>query len=141
MTTTSQLSHMTSSSNLFDVALFLFSCLAAGLSSMSISSLIPELWQFSFIPYKSSNWKYPVRVLPNIWRLGKSEIPNLARMSLIKYYWMLQNVRVTAFIVSELLRENQQPTWRGGGGGVVKLHPLPSPRLGFTSEDRPKKDL
>ena len=28
-------------------------------------------------------------------------------MSLIKYYCMLQNARVTAFTVSELLRENQ----------------------------------
>ena len=55
---------------------------------------------------------------------------------------MLQNVRVTAFSVSELLRENQQPTWGGWGGGAgVKLHPLPSPRLGFTSEDRPKNGL
>ena len=37
---------------------------------------------------------------------------------------MLQNARVTAFTVSELLRENQQ------GGGRVKLSPLPPlPRL------------
>ena len=34
---------------------------------------------------------------------------------------MLQNARVTAFMVSELLRENQQE----GGGGVK----LPPPRL------------
>ena len=40
------------------------------------------------------------------WR--KLQIPNLARTSLIKCYWMLQNARVTAFIVAELLRENQQ---------------------------------
>ena len=31
--------------------------------------------------------------------------PNLARTSLIKYYWMLQNARVTAYTVSELLWE------------------------------------
>ena len=36
---------------------------------------------------------------------------------------MLQNVRVTAFNVSELLGENQQ-------GGRVKL-PTPTPRLGL----------
>ena len=53
---------------------------------------------------------------------------------------MLQNVRVTAFSVSELLRENQQPTWGGWGGGV-KIHRLPTPRLGYTSEDRPKNGL
>ena len=64
----------------------------------------------------------PVWVLPNIWRLGKLGIPNLVRMSLIKCYCMLQNIRVTAFTVSELLRENQK--WG------VKLPP-PPPRLGL----------
>ena len=47
-------------------------------------------------------------------------IPNLTQMSLIECYWMLQNSRVTAFTVLELLRENQL---RG-----VKL---PPPRLGL----------
>ena len=42
-------------------------------------------------------------------------------MSLIKFYWILPNARVTAFIVSELLRENQQEGGGGGGGGAVKL--------------------
>ena len=60
----------------------------------------------------------PVCILPNIWRMGKLEIPNLARTSLIKCYWMLQNARIIAFTVSELLRENQQ---RGEGG--LKLQP------------------
>ena len=39
---------------------------------------------------------------------GRSGIPNLTRISLIKCYYMLQNARVTASTVSELLRENQQ---------------------------------
>ena len=39
---------------------------------------------------------------------GKLEIPNLARMSLIQCYWMLQNAKVTAFTVSELLSEKQR---------------------------------
>ena len=43
-------------------------------------------------------------------------IPNLARMSLIECYWMLQNSRVTVFSVFELLRENQLG---GRGGGVT----------------------
>ena len=51
----------------------------------------------------------PVWVLPDI--CGKLGLPTLAGMCRIKYYWLLQNPRVTAFIVSELLRENQQ----GGG--------------------------
>ena len=46
---------------------------------------------------------------------GKLEIPNLAQTPLIKCYWMLQNTRVTAFTISELLRENQQV----GEGGEV----------------------
>ena len=50
--------------------------------------------------------------------LGELGIPNLTRMSLIKCYWILQNARVKAFTVSELLRETQQ-------GGVVKLTPHP----------------
>ena len=47
------------------------------------------------------NW-----VLPNIW--GELGIPNLAQISIIKCYWMLQNSKVTAFTVSELLKESQQ---------------------------------
>ena len=37
-----------------------------------------------------------------------NSIPTLARISLIKFYRILQNARVTAFTVSELLMENQQ---------------------------------
>ena len=50
---------------------------------------------------------------------GKLRIPNLARMSLMKFYWMLQNARFTAFTVSELLR--------GGGVGGIKLRPRSPP--------------
>ena len=39
---------------------------------------------------------------------GKLGIPNLTRMSIMKCYWMLQNAGVTAFTLSELLREKQQ---------------------------------
>ena len=38
----------------------------------------------------------------------KLGIPSLARSSLIKCFWMLQGSRVTASIISELLRSNQQ---------------------------------
>ena len=47
-------------------------------------------------------------------------IPNLAKMYLTKCCWILQNARVTAFTVSELLKENQQG---------VKLPPAPPPAL------------
>ena len=48
-------------------------------------------------------------------------------MSPIKFYGILQNARVTAFTVSELLRESQ----KGGGG---KITPPPPPRLGLTKK-------
>ena len=54
---------------------------------------------------------------------GKLGIQNLTRMSLIKYYRMLKNGRVTDFTVSEFLRENQE-MGGGGGRGLVKLPPL-----------------
>ena len=44
---------------------------------------------------------------------SKSGILNLTRMSLMKCYRMLQNARVTAFTVSELLRKKR----KGEGGG------------------------
>ena len=50
-----------------------------------------------------------------------NSIPTLQRISLIKFYRILQNARVTAFTVSELLMENQQGVGCvcvcGGGGG------------------------
>ena len=49
-------------------------------------------------------------------------LPNLARAFLIKCYGMLQNARITAFTVSELLRGNQL-----AGGG--KFTPLPATQI------------
>ena len=107
----SQFADITSSSNFFDVVLFLLSSLVTGPSFMSISSLILELWQFSFIRYWPEIRKSEIPLsefCPISGDWGRLGIPNLARMSLMKYYYMLQNGRVTAFTVSELLRENQQ---------------------------------
>ena len=95
----SKFAKMTSSSHFFDIVLFLLSILVTGLSFISISELVLEVWQFSFI-----------RGWPEIW---KSEIPSsefcsisgdwdeleiqiLAEISLIISYWLLQNARVTA---------------------------------------------
>ena len=66
----------------------------------------------------------PVWVFPISGDWGEYGIPNLARMSLVKCYWIPQNARVTAFTVSALLRENQQGVGRG-----LKLHPPPRLRL------------
>ena len=122
MTTTSQFLDMTLTSNFFDVVLFLFSILGTGPSFMSISSMVLELLQFSFI------WDWPeIRkseippseffTVSGDW--VKLEIPNSAQTSLIWCYWMLQNARVTTFTVPMLLRGNQQ-------GGTT---PLPTQLL------------
>ena len=117
MTMTSQFSDMTSTSNFFDVVLFLLSSLVTGPSFMSISSLVLELWQFSFV----SDWPEirkseipPSEFFPISGDWGELWIPNLARMFLIECYLMLQNAMVTAFTIFELLRENQLGE-RGGG--------------------------
>ena len=60
-----------------------------------------------------------VWVLPISGDWSKLGIPNLARMSLIKTYWTLQNVSATACRVSELLREKQQRGW----GTITPPHP------------------
>ena len=49
MKMTSQFADMTSSSNFVDVVLFLMLISVTGPSFISISSLVLELWQFSFI--------------------------------------------------------------------------------------------
>ena len=117
----------------FDVFLFLLSSLVAGSSFMSISSLVLELWQFSFIrdwPEIRKSEIPPSEFCPISGDWGELWIPNLARMSLIECYWMLQNSRVTAFTVSELLRENQL-------GG--KITPTP-PKLGLKPVDEWYRD-
>ena len=95
------------------IFLMLFYCLLSSLvtgpSFMSISSLVLELWQFSFIrdwPEIRKSEIPPSEFCPISGDWGKLWIPNLARMSLIECYWMLQNSSVTAFTVFELLREN-----------------------------------
>ena len=96
-------------------ALFLLSSLVTGPGSMSISSLVPEFWQFPFI----RDWpeipksQIPASEFCQISRDGgELWILNVIWMSLIECYWMLQNSRVTTFTVFELLREIQL----GGGG-------------------------
>ena len=110
-----QFTDVTLSSHLFDVVVFLLSSLVTGASFMSISLLVLEMRDFSFIrewPEIRKSEIPPSEFCPISGDWGGLGIPNLARMSLIKCYGMLQNVRVTAFTVSELLRVNQQ---RGGG--------------------------
>ena len=98
--------------NFFDVVLFLLSSLVTGPSFMSTSSLLLELWQFLFIrdwPEIRKSEISSVWDLPSIWRLGQVRKVKFGMNVSNKIYWMLQNVRVTAFTVSELLRENYPP--------------------------------
>ena len=125
MTMTSQFSDMTSTSNFFDVVLFLLSSLVTGPSFMSISSLVLELWQFSFIrdwPEIQKSEIPPSEFCPISGDWSQLWIPNLARMSLIESYWMLrynQGYNLYRFWVIK-----RKPT--GGGGGEVKLPISPS---------------
>ena len=93
-----------------EVILFSLSSLVTGPRFMSISSLVLELWQFSFIrdwpEIRKSPKTSPSKFCPISGDWGNLEIPNLAQMSLLTCYWMLQNSRFTA--VTELLRENYQ---------------------------------
>ena len=122
MTMTSQFSETTSTSNFFDVVLFLLSSLVTGLSFMSVSSLVLELWQLSFI----RDWP----------EIRKSEIPQSetgrqGRAMDTKFGTSVSNRMLlnaakfqgTALTVFELSRENQL------GGGGVKLPPPPPPKL------------
>ena len=126
MTMASQFADMTSSSNFLNFVLFLLSIIVTGSSFISISSLVLELWQFTFVRDWPEIRKLeipPSEFCPISQDWGELGIPNLAPMTLIKFYWMLQNARVTVFTVSELLRENQQK-------GNINPHP---PRLGVMS--------
>ena len=110
MAMTSQFSNRTSLSNFFDGVLFLLSSLVTGPSSMSISSLVLELWQFLFIRdwpeiWKSKISRYEFCSISRDW--GGLGIPNLVRTSLIKCYWMLQNASVTAF-TTWVFKRNQE---------------------------------
>ena len=111
-------------SNFFNVVLFFLSSLVISPSFMSISWMVLELWQFPFIrdwPEIRKSEILSSEFFPISGDNGELGIPNFARRSLIKCYWMLQKPRVTAFTISALLRENQQ-------GGKVTPHP--PPRLG-----------
>ena len=110
MTMMSQFGDMKSSSKFYWRVLFLLSSLVTALNFMRKSASVLELWQ-CFL----RNWPEirkseiaPSEFCPIFGDWDKLRIPNLARMFLMKCYYMLQNVRVPAFTVSELLSESQQ---------------------------------
>ena len=105
--------------------LFFLSGLVTGTSFTSISSLVLKLWQFCFMRDWPEILKSEIRSLgfypisADWFELG---IPNLAWMSLIKCYWILQNTRASAFTIFALLKENQHR---------VKVLPPPRPDEGW----------
>ena len=118
---------MTSSSIFFDGVLLFLSSWGTSQRFMSISSVVLELWQFSFIRdwleiQKLEIPPSPFYPISGDW--GKLGIPNLARMSLIDCYYMLQNSRVLIFTIFELLRENQL-----GDKITPTPNPLPPPHI------------
>ena len=90
---------------------------------MSISLLVLEIWQFSFI----RDWpeirksEIPAWTFPSIWRLGWV-MDTIFGMNVTE---CCKNARVKSFTISGLLKENTQV---GMGGGGLKLLP---PRLGL----------
>ena len=109
---------------------FLLSSLVTGQSFMLVSLLVLELWQFSLIKDWSEIQQseiHPSEFCPISGDWGNLGIPGLIEMLLMNCYWMLQNTRVTAFMVFELSRETQQGMgWKGVG--VITPHP---PRSGL----------
>ena len=123
MTMTSKFSDMTSMPNFSDLVLFFLSSLVTGPSFTSISSLVLELWKFSFIRDWPEIRNNPVWVLLNIWRLGRvmdtkfgTNISNRMLLNAAKFecysfycFWVIK----------------RKPT------GAIKLPPTPQPRLGL----------
>ena len=125
MTMTSQFPDMTSKSFFLRCFVFLvkFSYLSKFHVNIITGSEIITIFFYKQLTRNPEIGNTPVWVLPISGDWGKLWIPYLAQMSPIKYYWMLQNSRVTALTVFELLRENQL--------GGDKITPPPRPRLGL----------
>ena len=93
--------------NFFDTVVFLLPNLVTGQDFMSIiiaGSRVMTTFLYKQLTRYSQIGNTSVWVFSNIWILGEKVILNLAATSLTNCHWMLQNARVTAFTVSELLR-------------------------------------
>ena len=121
---------MLSSSNFFDAVSFPLSSLVTGPSFMSMSSLVLELWQFSFIRDWPEIWKseiHPSELCPIYVDWSKLRIPNLARIFLTK---STECCKMLGLQLLLFLSYQGKPTGRRGMGGGW----LPSPfRLGLSN--------
>lgn len=97
--------------------MFLLSLLAIVASFILISELL--LWSYGNVRDWLEIPEPEIWESRNIWRLGWVE----SRISLMKCYWILQNTRVAAFTVSELIKESQHGLGGGEGvGGKITTH-------------------
>ena len=112
----SQFFNMVSSPHFLDVVLFLLSNLVTAPSFISISSLDLELWQLRFI-WDSLDIRKSEITLSELFPIsgdsGKLEIPNLARMSLIKAY-LLNIAKCQSYSFYRLWVIKGKATWGGG---------------------------
>ena len=127
MTMKSQFSYMTSSSNFFDVVLFLLSSVVPGPSFMSISSLVQELWQFLFIRdwRKIRNWKYPRPSFVQYLETGTSKDTKFGMNVSNKMLLNAEKCQGSSFYRFWVIKGKLT-------GGVKFSPPLPPPRFGLT---------
>ena len=126
---------MRSSSKFFDVALFLSSSLVIGASFISLLSLVLDLSEFSFM----RNWpeirksEIPQsEFCPISGDWNQLQIPNLARMCLVRCYWMLQNSKM-GYSFDHFWVIKGKPTGRGNDKIAPLLYPSPWLRLSVLS--------
>ena len=110
MTITPQSANMTSFSIFWRcfVSFVKFSYCSKFYSNIITDSGVTVIFFYKGLTRDSEIGKNPSEFCSIYGDWGKLQIPSLVRMSLIKCYWILQNSRVIAFTVSELLRENQE---------------------------------
>ena len=101
------------------VCLVKFSCWPKFHVNLITGSGVVAIFFYKGLTRNPEIGKPPSNFCPISGDWNKLGILNLARMSLIKFYWMLLNASAAACTVSELLRENQQR----GGGGKIALSP------------------
>ena len=134
---TSQFPDIMLSSNFFEVALFLLSDLVTGPSFMSISWLILELWQFSFIancPEIQNSELPPSKVWSKSgdWGLGRVRDTKFAKNVSNKMLLNAGKCHGYSFYNFGVIKRKPSGLGGGGGGGRITF-PRYTRRLGLNS--------